>query len=447
MTRPRISYEGGGRVAAAMAGVVLACSGTGCGSRAGSERLDPADAAVTTFQSAGGDEPGDVEQPVGQLARRALRPRDGLRLGPQTHRRVRRPRGRQRARTSATCGSGTRRRANWNQRTPRGLRDRRCPYDRSGHAMVYDTGPQEDGHVRRLAAGRRLLSPRVSGSGTARRRRGPSARCTTGSRRRASARRWPGTARAIAPCCSAASTRRPAGCNDTWEWDARRRPGSTGRRRERSRPPRHSALMAYDSGPRQDRPLQRQHRAAGAATTAGTWVDETWEWDGTAGDVDAGSPRRAVTSTQYEQRLHQHGLRPGASTRSSSTTTGTTIWDVHRGRRRHGHLGRRRARCRRRSTPRCRATYNPGDGLRRRSAEAGGVRRPELQRRQLWELNTRRLHLDEPVRARERPDPAAVPVDGLRQQERQADGVRRPQLGRQPVQAGHLGVVGDRRRR
>src|SRR4030095_11920334 len=35
MTRPRFSCEGGGRVAAAMAGVVLACSGTGCGSRGG----------------------------------------------------------------------------------------------------------------------------------------------------------------------------------------------------------------------------------------------------------------------------------------------------------------------------------------------------------------------------------------------------------------------------
>ena len=53
MTRPSFSYAGGGRVAAAMAGVALACSGIGCGGpRAGANASDPADAAVTTFQSA-----------------------------------------------------------------------------------------------------------------------------------------------------------------------------------------------------------------------------------------------------------------------------------------------------------------------------------------------------------------------------------------------------------
>ena len=43
------------------------------------------------------------------------------------------------------------------------------------------------------------------------------------------------------------------------------------------------------------------------------------------------------------------------------------------------------------------------------------------------------------------PDPAHGPVDRLRQQARQADAVRRLQQRRQPLQAGHLGVVRDRR--
>ena len=108
------------------------------------------------------------------------------------------------------------------------------------------------------------------------------------------------------------------------------------------------------------------------------------------------------------------------------------------------HLGRRLAMATKVDTLAA-GLLQPRRRLRRRAADGWWCSAARAAARPLWELNSADWTLDQPVRARERPDPAAVPVDGVRQHARQADGVRRPQLGRQPIQAGHLGVVGDGR--
>ena len=151
---------------------------------------------------------------------------------------------------------------------------------------------------------------------------------------------------------------------------------------------------------------------AGAAT-AGTWVDETWEWDGTAGTwTQITAP--AVTSTQYGSGYTNMVYDPVLNkivlyyywnyvwTYTAGATAGTGTWADA-------------APCRPRSIPRCLATTTPAwsttPGGRRWWCSAARARVAPL-----WELNTTTFELDEPIRARQRPDPAPVPVDRLRQQ-------------------------------
>ena len=97
-----------------------------------------------------------------------------------------------------------------------------------------------------------------------------------------------------APCCSAASTRPTGRRQDTWEWNGTtwtdRTPAGT------KPTARHSAtddLRLRSAG----RPSSTA-ATPGRAATGGTWVDETWEWDGAAGTWTK-ITATALTSTQW----------------------------------------------------------------------------------------------------------------------------------------------------
>jgi hypothetical protein len=87
-----------------------------------------------------------------------------------------------------------------------------------------------------------------------------------------------------------------ARCADTWEWDGTTKTWTnrTPAAASASPSPRMYHTMVYDSA-RKKTLLYGGYTGTGAATT-GTWVDETWEWDGTAGTwtkivVAAGIPQ------------------------------------------------------------------------------------------------------------------------------------------------------------
>ena len=173
----------------------------------------------------------------------------------------------------------------WNEKTPAPNGSVKHPPSARGHVMVYDTGPEEDVPVQRLAAAGRLLHPRSVGVGR------PTAtwneRVIAGAQPNAALRRdaWSGTPIATAPSCSAASDdddRRDAAATTSGSGTAAApAPGPTERRR------RHASRRRACTTRRPTTPFRKKmvvyggYTGTGAATT-GTWVDETWEWDGTA---------------------------------------------------------------------------------------------------------------------------------------------------------------------
>ena len=123
--------------------------------------------------------------------------------------------------------------------------------------------------------------------------------------------------------------------NDTWEWDSAtmawidRTPAGT------KPSPRHSALIAFDSV--RGKTVLYSGNTGSGASTAGTWVDETWEWDGTAATwTRITAP--AVTSTQYASGYTGMAFDPVLNkivlyyywnyiwTFTAGTTPGTGAW-------------------------------------------------------------------------------------------------------------------------
>ena len=203
------------------------------------------------------------------------------------------------------------------------------------------------------------------------------------SRARASARRSPGTARAARAVLFGGFDEATGRRNDTWEWDAPARPGPIGRPRARSRRPRHSALMAFDSDAQQDRPLQRQHRDRGGDRRDLGRRDLGVGRDG--GDVDA-DHRAGRHQHAVQQRLHQHGVRPRAQQDRPLLLLQLRL-DLHGGSTAATGTWADVAPCRPRSIPRRRATTTPGwsttPASRRWWCSAARARDASL-----WELTT-----------------------------------------------------------
>lgn len=280
MTRPRFSYEGGGGIAAAMAGVVLACSGTGCGARGGGANAsDPADAAVTTFQSAAVTNPATWTSLYGSWP--ALRYDHGMAYDSDLKRIV--VFGGRGAASGPHFGDlwewDTMKGA-WNQRTPGGcFPTSSCPFDRAQPAMFYDTVRKKTVMFGGWQPGAGFYHPEhwewdgLAQTWTNRQLTvQPSARF-------GAAVAWDSArGRAVLFGGFDELTGRR---QDTWEWDAQtqtwmdRTPAGT-------KPTvRHSALMAFDSV--RGKTILYSGNTGTGLPTAGTWVDETWEWDGTAG--------------------------------------------------------------------------------------------------------------------------------------------------------------------
>ena len=83
--------------------------------------------------------------------------------------------------------------------------------------------------------------------------------------------------------------------NDTWEWDGQR-PGPSGRLSGTKPTPASQRAMVYDSA--RGKIVLFSGNAGSRASTAGTWVHETWEWDGAAGTWTL-ITAPVVTATQY----------------------------------------------------------------------------------------------------------------------------------------------------
>ena len=372
-----------------------------------------------TFQSAVVTRPGHLAEPVGELAVRPLRPRDGLRLGPQADGHVRRPRGGRAVRTSATLGVGRRRAASGTSARRAGRHANTLPYDRSGHAMVYDTVRKKTFMFSGWQPGAGFYIPdQWEWDGSAQtwtERAGRRAR----SRRRATAPRWSGTATATAPSCSAASTTATgARCNDIWEWD--------GTASDLDRPDAASGTKPSPRSRRDDR-LRRRPQEDGRSTAA-TPAPASATGDRAPGSTRPGSgtapPGRGRRSRRAVGESHHVLLRllpawptTPAAARSSATTTQTNIWEYNPV---DARPGRGHARRRPRSTP-ATPPYNNAARLRLRPRRSGDVRRAVGYAARAVGAERRRLHLDQPVGPGQRSDPAAVPVDRLRQQARQAD--------------------------
>ena len=431
MTRPRISY-------ATATVVALASVGISCGRGRQRRRERQRSRRRVGDVPVGGHEPGDLEQLVGQLAAGTLRPRDGVRLGSQTHRHVRRPLGRERSALQRPVGVGRDRR----QLEPAHAAGRR---DRAALRLFrardgLRPGDQEDDHVQRLAAGRRLLPSRMVGVG----------------RQRADL----GQAPAGGGHEPDAALRRLDGLRHRPQQDHPVR-----RRRRDDRPPErrlgdgrdvvclgrqdtgvgHEAVAALRRDDRlrlrarEDRSLQRQHghrrrQRRGDRRHVGRRA------------VGVGRHRVVEDRHHRAQRIHvrvqlfgdgvrrQHEqdrrallLEPDLGVQPDDAGVGDgPDDDADEGR----HSGA--------------ALLSDAHRLRLHAQEAGAVRRPVRATPPSVGAEHRGLQLGQPIEPGQRPDSAAEPVDRVRQQEQHDAGVRRPEHDRQPLQARHLGVVGDR---
>ncbi len=176
----------------------------------------------------------------------------------------------------------------WNQRTPGG----RTPYDRSQPAMFYDTVRKKTVMFSGWQPGAGFYHPDQWEWDGAAQTWTERQLTTQPSARFGAAVVWD-SARGKAVLFGGfdeATGRR----NDTWEWDGTawtdRTPAGA------SPTPRHSALMVFDS--MRNKTVLYSGNSGNGVATAGTWVDETWEWDGTAGTwTRITAP--AITSTQW----------------------------------------------------------------------------------------------------------------------------------------------------
>ena len=249
----------------------------------------------------------------------------------------------------------------------------RCPTIARGHAMVYDTG---DARRRSCsAAGSRApaSSSRISGSGTAARRRGRSTRWWRARQptpRFGASMVWDSRPqRAVLFGGFDETTGR---LNDIWEWNGTR-PGRTGRRRGTKPSPRHSAMIVYDSA-RGKTVLYSGNTGTGRRAARPAAPGSTRSGSGTAPPGRWTAHHRARRSTMYAYGYSEHRLRRQHEqdrpllllrTRSGSTTRRRRPWatvtthDADQGRHQHAALLSDAA-----------IVYDSG------TPEAGDVRRP-----------------------------------------------------------------------
>jgi hypothetical protein len=183
----------------------------------------------------------------------------------------------------------------WNQRTPGGCTPATtCPYDRSQPAMFYDTARKKTVMFSGWQPGGGFYHPDQWEWDGAAQTWTLRQNTMQPSPRYGAAVVWDSARnRAVLFGGFDELTGRR---NDTWEWDSAsqmwmdRTPTGT------KPTARHSAQMIFDSA-RGKVVLYSGNTGSGAAT-AGSWVDEVWEWDGTAGTWTR-ITAAALTSTQY----------------------------------------------------------------------------------------------------------------------------------------------------
>ncbi len=276
MTRPRISYATATVVA--LASVGISCGRGGSGAASGN---DPADASVT-FQSA-------VTNPATWNSLWGSWPQaryDHAMAYDSDLKRIVMFGGRSAAsgphfsdlwEWDATVG-------NWSQRTPPGAATA-LPYDRSGHAMVYDPVTKKTIMFSGWQPGAGFFHPEWwEWDGSAQTwAKHPLVAGTNPTPRFGASMVYDTARNKIDPV---RRRRRDAGrLNDVWEMDGTSYAWTDKTPASGTKPsPRYGAMIAYDSA-RGKTVLYSGNTGTGVgsgAATGGTWVDETWEWDGTA---------------------------------------------------------------------------------------------------------------------------------------------------------------------
>ena len=123
--------------------------------------------------------------------------------------------------------------------------------------------------------------------------------------------------------CSDLQTSAAARCNDIWEWDGSGGGTWTDRTPAGTKPaPRMYHEAVYDAG-RKKMVVFGGYTGTGAATT-GTWVDETWEWDGTgATGVWTKVTPASGNSIPYYSTASSWSMTPAAAWSSPTTTKRT----------------------------------------------------------------------------------------------------------------------------
>jgi hypothetical protein len=289
MTRPSFSCGRGGRSAIGMSIVAFACFGSACGGPRGGAN-DAVDAAVT-FQSAVVTNPATWNSLYGSWP--ALRFDHGMVYDPDLKRIVVfGGRGGASGPHFGDLWEWDTVKGAWNQRAPGGCTPAStCPYDRSQPAMFYDTVRKKTVMFGGWQPGASFYhSDQWEWDGLAQTWTNRQLTTQPSGRYGASVAWDSMRGRAVLFGGFDETTGRR---NDTWEWDPTTQTW-TDRTPAGTKPtPRHSALIAFDS--------QRGKTilySGNTGTGTGTWVDETWEWDGTAATwTRITAP--AVTSTQY----------------------------------------------------------------------------------------------------------------------------------------------------
>jgi MYXO-CTERM domain-containing protein len=276
MTRPRISYATATVVA--LASVGISCGRGGSGAASGN---DPADASVT-FQSA-------VTNPATWNSLWGSWPQaryDHAMAYDSDLKRIVMFGGRAAAsgphfsdlwEWDATVG-------NWNQRTPAGAATA-LPYDRSGHAMVYDPVTKKTIMFSGWQPGAGFFHPEwwEWDGGAQTWAKHPLVAGTNPTPRFGASMVYDTARNKIILFGGVDET--TGRLNDVWEMDGTSYAWADKTPASGTKPsPRYGAMIAYDSA-RGKTVLYSGNTGTGvgsAAATGGTWVDELWEWDGTA---------------------------------------------------------------------------------------------------------------------------------------------------------------------
>jgi len=269
MTRPRISYFSAALVA-------LASAAIGCKTNGGAAANDPADASVT-FQSSIVTTPATWNSLYGSWPEARF---DHGMVYDSDLKRIVVFGGRQ-ADSGPHFGDlweWDTTKGSWNQRTPGGcVAPARCPYDRSQPAMFYDPVRKKTVMFSGWQPGAGFYHPDQWEFDGAAQTWTERVNTTQPTARFGASVVWDSMrGRAVLFGGFDETTGR---LNDTWEWDGSNWSSVTTTGTKPT--PRHSAKMAFDAS--RGKTILYSGNTGSGLPTAGTWVDEVYEYDGVAG--------------------------------------------------------------------------------------------------------------------------------------------------------------------